>query len=139
MPGFYSKFKNAGYHTNLMGRFDAGNPDVFIQVFDSFGSPAQSGVEIPITSSGCFEFIGTDGQGTGRYGWSTVNLPTQPTSRLELLYVMHASGVAFDGKAIVGSPEADGITSSLPEDGMMPQLSEGSGIFIMAAISGVVL
>ena len=130
MPGQYSKFKNAGYSTNLFGRFDAGNPDVFIQLFESFGTPAQSGVEIPLAVSGCTEFIGTDGIGTGRYAWSTTNLPTQPTDRLELLYVMHASGVAFDGKAIIGAPEADGISSNLPEDGFMPNLSEGSGIFL---------
>lgn len=130
MPGQYSKFRNAGYSTNLFGRFDAGNPDVFIQIFESFGTPEQSGVEIALTVSGCTEFIGIDSAGTGRYAWSTTNLPVQPTGRMELIYIMHASGVSFDGKAIIGSPESDGITSNLPEDGMMPQLSEGSGVYL---------
>ncbi len=125
MPGQYSRFRNAQYYPVLLGRFTAENPEVFIQVFELFDSPAQSGTQIPLSVSGCTEILDTGGVGTGRYGWSTINLPTQPADRMSLLYIMHASGVAFDGKAIIGSPEADGITSNLPVDGWMPNAGEG--------------
>ncbi len=125
MPGQYSRFRNAQYYPVLLGRFDAGNPDVFIQVFELFDSPAQSGVQIPLAVSGCTEILDTAGAGTGRYSWSAVNLPTQPFDRLSLMYIMHASGTAFDGKVIIGSPEADGVTSNFPEDGFMPGAGDG--------------
>ena len=125
IPGQYSKFRNAQYYPVLLGRFTAENPEVFIQVFELFDSPAQSGVQISLAVSGCTEVLDTAGVGTGRYSWSTINLPTQPLNRLSLMYIMHASGVAFDGKAIIGSPEADGVTSNLPEDGRMPDAGDG--------------
>lgn len=125
IPGQYSRFVNGGYFPVLLGRFTTGNPDVFIQIFELFDSPAQSGVEIPLTVSGCTEVFDTAGAGTGRYTWSSVNLPTQPLNRLSLLYVMHASGTSFDGKVIIGSPEADGITSNFPPNGFMPNAGEG--------------
>lgn len=125
MPGQYSRFVNGGYYPMLLGSFTVGNPDVFIQIFELFDSPTQSGAEIPLSTSGCTEIFDDTGIGTGRYAWSTINLPTQPLDRLALLYVMHASGTAFDGKVIIGSPEADGITSNLSQDGFMPNAGEG--------------
>ncbi len=125
IPGQYSRFRNGGYYPVVLGRFTTGNPDVFIQVFELFDSPAQSGVEIPLTVSGCTEVLDVNSVGAGRYAWSTVNLPTQPLDRLSLLYVMHASGTTFDGKLIIGAPEADGVTSNFPPDGYMPNAGEG--------------
>ncbi len=121
MPEQNSKFVNAEYYPVLIGNGFTTGETVNIQIFELFDSPAQSGVEVLLNSSGCTE-VGT----FGRFTWSAVNLVTQSPNRMAVMYLMSGvtSGQMFNGEAIFASPEADGVTSNLPPDGFMPNSSD---------------
>lgn len=74
----------------------------------------QNGVELPLMSSGCIE-IDT----TGKFSWSTANLPTITTSRAQYSYRMESlASDTDDGDFILITNEGkDGVMPSLGDKG----------------------
>jgi len=78
----------------------------------------QSGVEQVLTSSGCTE-IDT----TGKFSWSTANLPVTTTSRAQYSYRMESlAGATDDGDFILITNEG--------KDGIMPSLNDKSSYIV---------
>lgn len=90
--------KTSDHYPQLIGTFDSSISGVTIQVWDVIN--AQNTLVSP-TSSGCYPI--TD---TGRWGWSTSNLPSLSGYQHQYYYLMagNPSGT-FDGQFFLEVPE----------------------------------
>jgi hypothetical protein len=78
----------------------------------------RDGILQTITSSGCDEI-----NGTGKYGWSTGNIPVLTASRVQYHFRMiDSSDNTVEGDFILRSIEGD--------DGMMPSLNDQSSYIL---------
>lgn len=90
--------RTSDYYPQIIGTFDSSISGVTIQVWDVVNAQNTS---VSLTSSGCYSI--TD---TGRWGWSTSNLPSLSGYQHQYYYLMTGdpSGT-FDGQFFLEVPE----------------------------------
>ena len=90
--------KTSDYNPQIIGTFENVAGSVTIQVWDVTDG---QNIEMSLTSSGCYQ-IGD----TGRWGWSTINLPTNQAYSKQYFYLMTSDIVeTFDGQFFLDIPE----------------------------------
>jgi len=90
--------RTSDYNPQLIGAFDTVASGVNIQVWDTTDG---QNTFMSIENSGCYP-IGN----TGRWGWSTTNLPTTQGDARQYFYLMTSSeSEVFEGQFILDVPE----------------------------------
>ena len=91
--------KTSDYNPQIIGTFAASVSGVNIEVWDVTNG-ANTVMSIP--NSGCYQ-IGD----TGRWGWSTINLPSDQGHSKHYFYMMTSNiDTTFDGQFILDLPES---------------------------------
>ena len=91
--------KSPDHYPQIVGIFDVSATSVTIQIWDIVDG---QNISVSLASSDCYQ-IGD----TGRWGWSTVNLPVTSNLTKQYFYIM-TSNIAstFDGQFIMDIPES---------------------------------
>ena len=90
--------RTSDYNPQLIGAFDTVASGVNIQIWDITDG---QNLLMSLDSSGCYQ-IGD----TGRWGWSTINLPTTQADTRQYFYLMISSeSETFEGQFMLDVPE----------------------------------